>query len=115
MLSLTVFLNGLHQWFCAVLELAGLATTFFMFCSFFFQLVPFLLLINRNWCLSVPGSHLGHAVRQLLVIHGHALGLVQRHEGPLQEQLQRGRGMERGLSASSWTASIRAGAVQEER
>lgn len=33
-------------------------------------------------------THLGDAVGQLLVVHGHALGLVQGHEGMLQEQLR---------------------------
>lgn len=31
--------------------------------------------------------HLGDTIRELLVVHGDALGLVQRHERPLQEQL----------------------------
>ncbi len=39
----------------------------------------------------VDGSeaYLRHAIRELLVVHGHALGLVQRHKGALQENLKR--------------------------
>ena len=34
------------------------------------------------------GTHLRDAVGQLLVVHGHALGLVQRHQRTRQEHLQ---------------------------
>jgi hypothetical protein len=36
----------------------------------------------------LAAPHLRDAVGQLLVVHGHALGLVQRHEGPREEALR---------------------------
>ena len=40
--------------------------------------------------LSLICAHLSDTVGEGLVVHAHALGLVQRHERPREEQLQAG-------------------------
>ena len=45
------------------------------------------IIVRRRFLLAHAPPHLRHTVRQLLMVHGHALGLVQRHQCSLQEAL----------------------------